>query len=254
MVRPIRFVHAALLAAIVLIPASASAMLSGDYFVREVIDGDTIVLDNGEKVRYVGLDTPEADEPLYIDAKARNAVLVQGRHVSVLVCGAEPRDKYGRVLAWVTSGGVPVNETLVKEGLARIMTIPPCGLVRAREFKALEDEARAKKLGIWGTIASKRLAMDIIPMEAHRYVGQKVRLRGIVRSVLPWGRTWYLEFRSSNGFRAVILPKAVDEYELRGLDILDYRDKEVEITGVVTMRDGLPEMLVESPSSIRENP
>ena len=235
-----------------IVPASASAMFSGDYFVREVIDGDTIVLNNGETVRYVGLDTPEVNEPFYLEAKVRNVMLVQGRHVRVQVCDADPRDKYGRVLAWVTSGGTPVNETLVKEGLARIMTIPPCGLVRVREFKALEKEARDKKLGIWG-IAAKSAVREISPLEAHMHIGQKVRLRGIVSSITPWGRTWFLEFRSPNGFRAVIMPKAAEEFDIRGLSILDYKDKEVEITGIVTVREGRPEILIDSPSRI-ENP
>lgn len=233
----------------VFLPASAYAMASGDYFVREVIDGDTIVLDNGETVRYVGLDTPEINEPFYLEAKVRNAIMVQGRPVSVLVCQAEQRDKYGRVLAWVSAGGTPVNETLVKEGFARIMTIPPCGLARAREFKALEKEARDKKLGIWG-MAAKRAVSEISPMEAHRYIGQQVRLRGTVHSIVPWGRTWFLEFRSPNGFKAVIIPKAVDEFDRRGLNIFDYKDKEVEITGIVTSREGRPEILIDSPSRI----
>lgn len=238
---------AALLA---IIPAQAFAMMaSGDYFVSEVIDGDTIVLNNGETVRYVGLDTPEINEPYYFEARARNAILVQGKHVSVLVCVADPRDKYGRVLAWVSSGGIPVNETLVKEGLARIMTIPPCGLARVREFQALEKEARDKKLGIWGA-AAKRAVREISPLEAHRYIGQKVRLRGTVRTIVPWGRTWFLEFRSPNGFKAVVIPKAVDEFDRRGLSILDYKDKEVEITGVIIEREGIPEMLIDSPSRI----
>ena len=251
MLKAVRHMRAVFFAALlVIIPASAFAMMaSGDYFVREVIDGDTIVLDNGETVRYVGLDTPEINEPFYLEAKVRNVMVVQGRPVSVLVCAAEPRDKYGRVLAWVTSGGTPVNETLVKEGLARIMTIPPCGLARVREFKALEKEARDKKLGIWSMVA-KRAVREITPMEAHMYIGQKVRLRGTVRSIMPWGRTWFLEFRSPNGFKAVIIPKAVDEFDRRGLSILDFKDKEVEITGIVTEREGIPEILIDSPSRI----
>lgn len=246
-----RLLRAALFAVTVFVPGAASAMLSGDYLVREVIDGDTIALDNGETIRYVGLDTPEMNEPYYLEAKVRNSTLVQGRIVSVVVCGAEPRDKYGRVLAWVSSAGESVNATLIKEGYARVLTIPPCGLAKAKEYKALEDAARARKLGIWGVSAQKRLARDIFDYEAHMHVGQNVRVRGTVRSIMPWGRTWFLEFRSPNGFRAVILPKAMDEIEMRGINILDYRDKEVEITGVVVDNGGVPEILVDSPSRIR---
>lgn len=232
------------------VPAIASStMPSGDYFVRDVIDGDTIVLDNGETVRYVGMDTPEINEPFYLEAKVRNVMLVQGRPVRVLVCGMEPRDRYGRVLAWVTSGGTPVNETLLKEGLAKVMTIPPCGLVRANAFKALENEARDKKLGIWSA-AARSAVRTISPIEAHMHLGETVRLRGTVWSVMPWGRSWFLDFRTPNGFRAVVIPKASDEFDMRGMNVLDYRGKEVEITGVITMRNGAPEMLIDTTSRI----
>jgi len=234
----------------VAVPAMASStMPSGDYFVREVIDGDTIVLDNGETVRYVGMDTPEMNEPFYLEAKVRNVMLVQGRPVRVLVCGMEPRDRYGRVLAWVTSGGTPVNETLLKEGLAKVLTIPPCGLVRANVFKALENEARDKKLGVWGA-AARSVVREISPLEAHMHLGETVRLRGTVQAVMPWGRSWFMDFRSPNGFRAVIIPKASDEFDMRGMNVLDYRGKEVEITGVIILRDGAPQMLIDSPSRI----
>jgi hypothetical protein len=82
----------------------------------------------------------------------------------------EPRDRYGRVLAWVTSGGTPVNETLLKEGLAKVLTIPPCGLVRANAFKALEKEARDKKLA-YGGIAQKDVKA-ISPMRRTSWEGE----------------------------------------------------------------------------------
>lgn len=249
MVRTALSVAALVAALLAFFPHAASAMYSGEYMVRDVIDGDTIVLDNGETVRYVGIDTPEINEPLYLEARVRNATLVQGMIVRVMVCGAEPRDRHGRVLAWVSSGGVPVNETLIKEGLARIMLIPPCGLIRAREYKALEEEARAARLGIWGPFA-KRAVREISPFQAHMHIGEQVRLKGRVFTVENWGRSWFLGFRTPNGFKAVIMPRAADEFDRRGVNILDFRGKEVEITGIVVERDGLPEILIDSPSRI----
>lgn len=244
--------NAALFAAVLFLvfPSVAFSMFSGDFLVREVIDGDTIILDNGETVRYVGVDTPEINKPMYLEAKARNASLVYGALVRVIVCGMEERDKYGRVLAWVTANGVSVNETLIKEGLARTLTIPPCGLVKAKEYRALEREAKTRQLGIWGQSA-KRAMREISPFQAHQFIGETVRLKGMVFSVEPWGRSWYLNFKSPNGFRAVIIPRAADEFDRRGLDIMDFRLKEVEITGIVTERDGRPEILIDSPSRIQ---
>lgn len=251
MVNPLRNIASLAAAALfLLLPSAAFSMPSGDYIVREVIDGDTVVLDNGETVRYVGVDTPEINEPFYLEAKARNATLVQGMLVNVLVCGAETRDKYGRVLAWVSSGGVQVNETLIKEGLGRALIIPPCGLVRARQFRELEKEARDGQRGIWGPFA-ERAVREISPYEAHMHIGEMVRLRGRVFSIDFWGRSVSLNFRTPNGFRAVIIPRAADEFDRRRLDILGFRGKEVEITGIVTERDGRPEILIDSPSRIK---
>lgn len=118
--------------------------------VKWVVDGDTIVMAGGEKARYVGIDTPEQGEPFFREAKQRNASLVKGRKVTLVICEQEPRDKYGRLLAFVYSDGVFVNRALLEEGLAKRLIIPPCGLPVGREFKEVELRAREKGLGIWG--------------------------------------------------------------------------------------------------------
>jgi micrococcal nuclease len=118
--------------------------------VKKVIDGDTIIVAGGEKVRYIGIDTPELGEPFYNEAKERNRALVEGKQVIVKVCAWEQRDRYGRVLAWVYAEGIDVGGRLLKEGLARTLTIPPCGLKKADEFKSYQQEAMLKGIGLWG--------------------------------------------------------------------------------------------------------
>ena len=93
-------------------------------FVRHVIDGDTIVLKKGTKIRYRGINTPEIPhkdtpgEHLGWEATRRNRQLVQGRTVR-LVQDDEKRDRFGRLLAYVfLPDGRMVNEILVREGLA----------------------------------------------------------------------------------------------------------------------------------------
>jgi len=117
--------------------------------VKWVVDGDTVVIEGGKKVRYVGIDTPERDEPFFNEARERNISLVLGKEVRLVVCDAEPRDKYGRLLAFVYADGVFVNRALVEEGLARRLIIPPCGLPVATEFKLLEQGAKEMGLGLW---------------------------------------------------------------------------------------------------------
>jgi len=130
------------------LPARASEP-DEEFLVDYVIDGDTIVIETGERVRYIGMDTPEAGKPLYHEAKQRNRALVGGKRVRLVFCEAQRRDRYGRLLAWVYSSGVFVNERLVREGLARKFPVPPCGRVMYGRFKKAEREARADKLGLW---------------------------------------------------------------------------------------------------------
>ncbi len=123
--------------------------------VRWVIDGDTIVLRGGIKVRYVGIDTPEVGEAFYEEAKERNRRLVGRKVVRVVVCGAQARDVYGRLLGSVYVDGLDVGAVLLREGLARTLIIPPCGLAHAKEYRGYERDARRLGLGIWGTKGSK---------------------------------------------------------------------------------------------------
>src|SRR3954468_16715987 len=103
--------------------------------VVRVVDGDTVVASVGgreERVRYIGMDTPEDVKPgtpvqcYSRRAAAENRRLVAGRRVR-LVQDAEARDRYGRLLAYVyrASAGLFVNAELVRRGYARPLTIPP---------------------------------------------------------------------------------------------------------------------------------
>lgn len=126
--------------------------------VVRVVDGDTVkVLAGGRRatVRYIGMDTPESvkpNTPVQCYAKAashRNAELVDGRAVN-LVVGAEPRDRYGRLLAYVYVGPTRllVNGELLREGYARTLTIAPNDLLAGR-FAALQKEAQLAGRGLW---------------------------------------------------------------------------------------------------------
>jgi micrococcal nuclease len=125
--------------------------------VVRVVDGDTIeVLLDGrrEDVRYIGVDTPETVKPetpvqcFGRRASDFNHALVERRRVR-LVFGAERRDVYGRLLAYVYLGDRFVNASLVRRGLARTLTIPPNDRFAGR-FKRLEMGAARAGRGLWG--------------------------------------------------------------------------------------------------------
>jgi micrococcal nuclease len=130
--------------------------------VERVVDGDTIIVDlDGvrERVRYIGMDTPEsvAEQPLECyghRASEENERLVGGRTVT-LTTDEEPRDRFGRLLAYVRRepDGLFVNEALVRGGFARTLTVPP-NIRYARRFAALARQARRAGRGLWSACAS----------------------------------------------------------------------------------------------------
>ncbi|MBE7415555.1 MAG: thermonuclease family protein [Deltaproteobacteria bacterium] len=248
MIRAIRIMALAA-AVVVLFSGYASAMPSGEYRVREVIDGDTVILSNGETVRYIGVDTPEVNEFHWLEARVRNMSLVLGRLVRVDVCGVEKRDKYGRVLAWVYSPeGDFVSETLIREGLGRALAIPPCGVRTAKRLAAVEAEAKSEKRGIWGS-AAKSQALSITPFEAWMHVGEMVRMTGEVSDAVRFGDTWFLEFWPDD-VKAVVMPRAFFEFERRGISLHSFKGRTVTVTGILHEgRSGL-EILIDSPSRI----
>ena len=122
----------------------------GDVKVDRVIDGDTIVLSGGRRLRYIGLDAPEVrDRPEHygLEATAFNRRLVEGRKVN-LERDVSNQDRFGRLLRFVYADGILVNAELVREGYARAKVYPP-DTRYAQCFAALEQEAREAGKGLW---------------------------------------------------------------------------------------------------------
>ena len=91
----------------------------------EVVDGDTIYLKSGEKIRFVGVNTPERGVEGYIASKNFVQKLCLNKKIGLDVDDAKNQDRYGRTLAVVIVDGKNLNEMLLKEGLAEVMYMPP---------------------------------------------------------------------------------------------------------------------------------
>ena len=139
------------------------------FQVKEVVDGDTIVLEDGTKVRYIGLNTPERDRPFYQEASEANRKLVEGRKVR-LESDTVGIDRYGRALAYVfvgnstgsSQGETFVNLELLRQGYANVFTVPPN--VKYEElFREAEREAREAGRGLW---ANRETGVKIAHIEA----------------------------------------------------------------------------------------
>jgi len=127
--------------------------------VTRVIDGDTVqasVLGTTQTVRYIGVDTPESVKPgtpvaCYAEAASHHNAQLVDREEVVLIAGEEPRDRYGRLLAYVfrSSDERFVNAELVARGFARTLAIAP-NIRFAPRFAALAQAARQARRGLWG--------------------------------------------------------------------------------------------------------
>jgi len=115
---------------------------------KRIIDGDTIEIEGPERVRLIGIDTPEKGQFLFEEATQRLEELIGGKEI-LLEADITERDKYGRLLRYVFIDRKElVNSVLVREGLAKVMIYPPD---RKYEDELLESEAeaRSRNLGVW---------------------------------------------------------------------------------------------------------
>ncbi|MEP0814480.1 MAG: thermonuclease family protein [bacterium] len=125
-----------------------------------VVDGDTIEVEfmgAVDKVRYIGIDTPEMHypdgppDPWAVEATKFNEKLLEGRKLTIEF-DVDRRDKYGRILGYVWAedkdGKFMVNAQLVRYGYAVLLTIPP-NVKYVDRFKAAQEKAKEEKLNLW---------------------------------------------------------------------------------------------------------
>lgn len=137
------------------------------YYVTRVVDGDTLKISSGDKVRLIGVDTPEVhySEKLVRDSRRSgmdvNTIRSLGSKASgftsdlcldkkiSLEYDAVKRDKYGRLLAYVyLEDGTFVNAKILEEGYGQVMTVPP-NVKYSEYFRKLERSARNGRKGLW---------------------------------------------------------------------------------------------------------
>jgi micrococcal nuclease len=246
-----------------------------------VVDGDTIKVQiNGqvERVRYIGMDTPETVHPsrpvewMGKEASAKNEELVSGKAV-LLEKDVSETDQYGRLLRYVYVGDMMVNAELVRLGYAQVSTFPPD--VRYQDlFLRLQREAREAGLGLWGpqptpvaeirqspvpsatATAVVACANAIAWPEAKSYVGQQVTVQGPLAGAkyarTSRGKPTFLDignpYPSPDRFTVLIWGDARDAFPSPPEQM--YAGKTVCVTGMVEDYEGGPEIIVSSPASI----
>ena len=118
--------------------------------VTQIIDGDTIAIEGGERVRLLGIDTPEKGEDYYNDAKAFLEERILMKEVE-LEKSVENKDGYNRLLRYVWLNGSLINIELIKEGLAKAYFYNDEEQYKEMIAEA-EKKAIDKKTGLWKNI------------------------------------------------------------------------------------------------------
>ncbi len=129
---------------------SARLQLDGPFLVTNVVDGDTLDLDNGERIRLSGINTPETGECYYAEAKEALEELVLGEEV-YLEKDKSDIGKYGRELRYVYLDDLMVNAYLVENSYAKVYDKYKDDTKRYEELKALEP----LKGGVWDCVDPK---------------------------------------------------------------------------------------------------
>ncbi len=134
------------------------------YEVIEVIDGDTIVLSGGERVRFIGMNTPEEGMYFYKEARDVLKIMILGKEVR-LEKDISDYDQYGRKLRYIYHEDIFVNLEMVKRGFANMFTYPP-DVKYSEQFLEAERYARGNNLGLWESSKIDMVSIEII-FDAH---------------------------------------------------------------------------------------
>lgn len=217
------------------------------HFVEHVYDGDTVLLDNGQKVRLLGINTPEVEgryklaEPGGNEAKIWLEKRLSGKKVR-LETDSDKKDKYGRTLAHIfTEDHSHVNVELVKRGLAWVSIHPP-NLKYVQELGSAQKQAEMGRKGVWKL--KEYQSKPINSILTGNYKGWK-RLTGVVKKLHDSRKYSYLKF--SDQIDARIDHRFLDLFpELR-----EYLNRKVEIRGWPTRRKDHYSIFIRHPMDIK---
>lgn len=238
------------------IPAPLVAEFIGR--VVEIVDGDTLILEDARRVRLVGLQAPKLPLgrpgfepwPPAEEAKAALAELTLGKEVT-LAYGGRRMDRHGRHLAHLfLEDGTWVQETLLKGGMARVHTFADNRAVVERLLEA-EREARAGERGIW----SHRDYRIRTPEDTKKDIGTFQIVEGAVHNVNVVRGRGFLNFTEDwrEDFTVTLAPRVRRLFESEGYDVENYEGRVIRVRGWIDSFNG-PQIQVTHPEQIEVAP
>jgi micrococcal nuclease len=234
---------------------------AGEYRVIEVLDGDTVIIDDGRRssVRYLGIDTPEMarqdspGDPMAEEAKGYNEELVGEKQVK-LEFDREKYDRYGRMLANVYVDGVFVNLELLRKGYARHLIIEPNRKYEDSIMSAVK-EAMKNRRGIWGDLRALKEPpgngeYEIDISKAGSYTDKRVVAEGVITDARSSEKVVVLSM--GDLLDIAIFASDLANFEHFGITPdTHYMGKRVRVTGRVRMYRGTPGITVGHPITIK---
>jgi micrococcal nuclease len=138
---------------------TGSTYTGKNFVVKEVVDGDTIVLSDDRRVRLIGINTPEQGMYFFDEAREVLEAMVLGKEV-ILEKDISEVDRYGRLLRYVYMESLFVNLEMIEKGFANAYTCPP-DVRYTEEFLKAEQEARSSNLGLWQKSKAGMVKIDL---------------------------------------------------------------------------------------------
>ncbi|OIO35019.1 MAG: hypothetical protein AUJ74_07860 [Candidatus Omnitrophica bacterium CG1_02_44_16] len=251
---------------VALISLAAAYLTSATTFnyqnvsVRDVVDGDTVVLSNGKHARYIGIDTPEthkktqagwvdANDPYGHEAARFNKDLVLGKPARIEF-DVQKEDKYNRLLVYyfVKAGDKEVlaQAEILRQGLAYLYTFPP-NVKYIDTFVAALKEAKENHRGIWSQ------DLTIASVDARQYIGRRKIVVGTIQKTrysknlvrMTMDGLELIIFK--NDLESMFLNKGINPYEF-------YKGKNIMVFGLIKDYKGKTEIIVSNPWQIEVVP
>ena len=238
------FVFVVLLAAVPAWAGPEALHDGGTARVTTVIDGDTLVLDDGRPVRLVGIQAPKLPLgrvhfkpwPLGAEAKALLETLIQDQDVQLRL-GTTPKDRHGRVLAHLVrvSDGAWLQGELLAAGLARVYTFPD-NRALANDLMALERQARADHMGLWALPYYALRSADTVRFDVGTFqvvADRVVDVAKVKKNIyLNFGADWRSDFTIKINTRLEAM------FRNAGVDVLSLKGQRVRVRGWIKEQNG----------------
>jgi endonuclease YncB( thermonuclease family) len=223
--------------------------------IKHVHDADTVMLQNGEKLRLIGINAPEVakNDPRYgikpaepFGDQARDTLrrwIKPGDSVQIQY-GIEAKDRFGRSLAHIAKDGTNLNARLLNEGLAFTLIVAP-NIALSDCYRQQEEQAQAARRNLWSSTAYAPLS-PVQLVAARDEPGMK-RLQGTVRSVKLSGKRWYINFDN----HVSLLIYSEDFRYFNGEFLKKLVSKEIEVHGWFKANKQWTNLKLSHPASIK---